>query len=380
MSALQIGLVEDNNINRLNILHKLESIETVDDIKVYIRADELLEFMKDHKNDEMPIFDILVVDYDLHETGSCMNGLELCRELLNENGKSVRFPLVMLTGAGNQQLAVKALKAGVYDYIVKDKHSTYLQILPTQIPIIIRKFQAEQELKEKERKNIENMKKFLYLYSDIFVRDHIGVIMVNNEGSIEYSNDLPNSLFCPKGKNSLIGLQFDEIENLLNIDGTPVTLAPLFEPIGKAEQAPDILHGEHDIIENGEKVPVKFTSFRIHVDSPGSENTIYTFRRIREPPGTDRETNIKGYINEIRELQRELEGILHSMAHLPGPINIPEAYYERRCKSHDEAVQTVHMVTSLINNKTLRNIDKLTTNKRTIRMRVRPGDIQINQA
>lgn len=68
------------------------------------------------------IFDIVVVDQDLPG----MTGLAAYLQLQRETALP---PFIMLTGAGSENLAVKALQAGMYDYIIKDPHQGYLNVL-----------------------------------------------------------------------------------------------------------------------------------------------------------------------------------------------------------------------------------------------------------
>jgi PAS domain S-box-containing protein len=63
--------------------------------------------------------------------------------------------MVILTGEGSQQLAVEALKAGVYDYIIKDPGQGYLDLLPVVLPDVVRRHgerlareQAEEALRK----------------------------------------------------------------------------------------------------------------------------------------------------------------------------------------------------------------------------------------
>lgn len=57
-------------------------------------------------------FDLVLVDYRL----GAEDGLELLRRL---RGAGVRTPIVMVTGQGDQDVAVEAMKAGATDYVVK---------------------------------------------------------------------------------------------------------------------------------------------------------------------------------------------------------------------------------------------------------------------
>ena len=61
-------------------------------------------------------YDVLLLDYHLSVKG--VTGLDVLRA----NRKNQLFPAtIMLTGAGNEEVAVRALKAGVYDYLRKEK-------------------------------------------------------------------------------------------------------------------------------------------------------------------------------------------------------------------------------------------------------------------
>lgn len=62
-------------------------------------------------------FDILLLDYRLPD----INGLEVM-EIMKKEGIDV--PIIMLTGKGDEKVAVEAMKKGVGDYIVKDDLGT----------------------------------------------------------------------------------------------------------------------------------------------------------------------------------------------------------------------------------------------------------------
>lgn len=62
-------------------------------------------------------FDILLLDYRLPD----INGLEVM-EIMKKEGIDV--PIIMLTGKGDEKVAVEAMKKGVGDYIVKDDLET----------------------------------------------------------------------------------------------------------------------------------------------------------------------------------------------------------------------------------------------------------------
>ena len=75
-------------------------------------------------------YDILAVDYSLPGA----NGLEVIRIL---GSKGIFPPIVMVTGKGDERIAVEAMKLGAKDYIVKDEDGRYLGLLPRVIERIL---------------------------------------------------------------------------------------------------------------------------------------------------------------------------------------------------------------------------------------------------
>ena len=68
------------------------------------------------KNFNWSDFDVLLLDYDLRLDG--VTGLDI----LQDNYDNLLFPTtIMLTGAGNQEIEVRALRSGVADYMRKDQ-------------------------------------------------------------------------------------------------------------------------------------------------------------------------------------------------------------------------------------------------------------------
>lgn len=70
-------------------------------------AKKLLEQGNNH-------FDIILTDYDMPE----MSGLDLLRWIHQQN---IEIPIVMLTAAGSETVAVEAMKHGAYDYVRKEQ-------------------------------------------------------------------------------------------------------------------------------------------------------------------------------------------------------------------------------------------------------------------
>lgn len=86
-----------------------------------------------------PHYDVLLLDYQLPG----MNGIELVKVLNQYEHFSV--PIILVTGHGNEELAVQALRMGIINYVVK--HPGYMYKLP---PILENAFYSAEIQRERE--------------------------------------------------------------------------------------------------------------------------------------------------------------------------------------------------------------------------------------
>ena len=56
-------------------------------------------------------------------------------------------PIIVVTGTGNEEVAVTAMKQGAYDYIMKDPEGNYLKTLPSTVELALKRKQTEKELR-----------------------------------------------------------------------------------------------------------------------------------------------------------------------------------------------------------------------------------------
>ena len=83
--------------------------------------------------------DCILLDYNLPDA----NGLEVVRTLADSDGRP-SYPIVMLTGLGNERLAVDAINAGVMDYATKG--SATADTLHYLIASAMEKFRLQREI------------------------------------------------------------------------------------------------------------------------------------------------------------------------------------------------------------------------------------------
>jgi signal transduction histidine kinase len=83
-------------------------------------------------------YDLLAVDQRM----PVYDGLEVIRILA---GRKALPPTIMITGAGDERVAVEAMKLGAGDYIVKDIDGGYLELLPTVIDQLLQRQRLVEE-------------------------------------------------------------------------------------------------------------------------------------------------------------------------------------------------------------------------------------------
>jgi two-component system sensor histidine kinase/response regulator len=90
---------------------------------------------------EADSYDMVFVDQSL----PVYDGLEVIRIL---GAKGPLPPTIMITGSGDQRVAVESMKLGASDYIIKDTGAGYLELLP---PLIEKLLQQRRAVEEKQR-------------------------------------------------------------------------------------------------------------------------------------------------------------------------------------------------------------------------------------
>jgi PAS domain S-box-containing protein len=147
---------------------------------------ELASSVKDAKelllNNE---YDVIVTDYLLkNETGFSI--IEVAKDV----------PVIFITGQGDQLVAVKAMKQGAFDYIVKESSGHYLELLTTTIEKAFSFNNTHKKLEEAE----QEIKKLLWALEQI----NNSITILDKEGKIEWVN---------KGFENLFGYGLEDVKN-----------------------------------------------------------------------------------------------------------------------------------------------------------------------
>ena len=188
--------------------------------------------------------DLILLDFNLPD----MDGLEFITEL--KTSCDVLPPIMMLTGEGNEAIAVKAMKAGVEDYLVKGK--TNAQSLCFAIRSVLEQARLQQLAESSERKfrvSVENMLDCFGIYTCI--RDNDGKI-------IDFRTEYLNEAAC---NNNLFALQQKTIQDVCQLMSSHPK-AELFEQCCQ-------------VVETGKPL---FREYSLRLESQETESKVFEIR------------------------------------------------------------------------------------------------------
>ena len=121
-------------------------------------------------------YDVVLLDYNM----PVLSGMEVIRRLA-ERGPLP--PIIMLTGEGNVETAVEALKLGASDYIVKDTETKYFDLLP----VVIEQVLAKQRLAREQQQTIEALQESEERYRSLVELSPDGIIL-HTGGKLVFAN------------------------------------------------------------------------------------------------------------------------------------------------------------------------------------------------
>ncbi|KTD26112.1 sensory box/GGDEF family protein [Legionella lansingensis] len=138
MDKLNHLLIVDDNIED-QVAYKRYISKTFQQqlsIQTMEKGELALDFLKTNQ------VDCILLDYQLPD----MTGLDFLRKL--KDGDVISTPVIMLTGTGNEKIAIEALKIGAYDYLNKGELKP--EILYSAIANAVEKSQLIRKVKAKE--------------------------------------------------------------------------------------------------------------------------------------------------------------------------------------------------------------------------------------
>lgn len=125
---LDILLVEDDDIDQMAFDRFVKQHSLPYTVTTATTVAEAEQALATHH------FDAILSDFQLPD-GNAL-------EVLRLSGKT---PTIVVTGAGNEKIAVDAMKAGARDYLIKDHERNYLHVMPITVQNAIQRYRMEME-------------------------------------------------------------------------------------------------------------------------------------------------------------------------------------------------------------------------------------------
>lgn len=131
MTQIRLLLVEDDLTDQMSFKRFLKERQLPYELTIassYAEAEATLGKQE---------FDIVLTDHELGDA----TGFEVLKEV-----DTTKVPVIFVTGTGAENIAVRAIKNGAYDYLSKDIDGHYLTLLPVTVENAIQAKKTEQEL------------------------------------------------------------------------------------------------------------------------------------------------------------------------------------------------------------------------------------------
>jgi len=131
MERYRIMLIEDDRVDQMAFSRSFKDSGSPHDYTVASSVAEAKTILNSTR------FDVVIADYMLGD-GTVFDIFEM----------GVDAPIIVVTGAGDEETVVRAMRAGAYDYLVKDPDNNYLTVLPTIVANVVKRWKAEREIKQ----------------------------------------------------------------------------------------------------------------------------------------------------------------------------------------------------------------------------------------
>lgn len=133
----RVLLIDDDKLDQMAFTRVVETKNLPYNYKVAGSVSEAQRILSSEQ------FDVVVTDYSLGD-GTALNILSIVKDV----------PVIVITGAGDEEVVTSAWKAGAYDYLPKDLERNYLKAIPRRIENAIQHRRMEEAL-DRKQKNLE---------------------------------------------------------------------------------------------------------------------------------------------------------------------------------------------------------------------------------
>jgi PAS domain S-box-containing protein len=256
MEQLKLAIIEDNDAHFQLIKRAILKAYPDAAINYFQEAAGCLE-----RFDEINP-DLVIADYLLPG----MNGIEFLESL---NRQKEDTPVIIITGQGDENIAIQAMKLGAWDYLVKS--GDFFTLIPSVIGKVVRERKVKASLQDSQRR-----------FSEIFSQSPIGIAVYDQNGLLVEANKSCMDIFG--------------VSDLVHLKGFKLIDAPNASPELKAR----LLNGETVRYE----APFDFDKVNgLELFERARSGTVY-LEIVITPMEKVADRGIGGYLVQIQDITR----------------------------------------------------------------------------
>ncbi len=188
MESLKLVIVEDEQGHFQLMKRAIERVFQDASVEHFIEADSCLERL----NEISP--DVIIADYLMPG----MNGIEFLKATRSGNKD---IPVIIITGQGDEKIAVQAMKLGASDYLVKA--GDFASLLPGVIDRVVRGRRLKDSLEQSENK-----------FEQIFQQSPVGIALHDPDGLLFDANKSCLEIFGVSDVAEMKGLKLSDCLNM----------------------------------------------------------------------------------------------------------------------------------------------------------------------
>jgi len=298
----RILLVEDDKVDQTAFVRLVRDKNLPYDYTIAGSAAEARNILNSER------FDVVIVD-NLLGDGTAFDIWDLVADT----------PTILATGMGDEELAVKAMRAGAYDYLIKDSGHNYLKILPKTIENVISRKKTEQELKKYHdsleslvSKRTEQLAREKELLSVTLSGMAEGLVAVNAEKRITLFNRVAETLTGWKPEEAR-GKKVDEVFQIINEQTKNTVSIPVDKVLNSGEKENGIDHRAVLVTKDGCERPISAAIAPIYKDDGSIIGVVIVLRDVSKEREIDR---LKA--DFLSSVSHELRTPLHSILSFSG--------------------------------------------------------------
>jgi two-component system cell cycle sensor histidine kinase/response regulator CckA len=188
MEQLKLVIIEDEDAHFKLIKRAILKAYPDTSIHYFHEATGCLERLDDINPD------LIIADYLLPG----MNGIEFLKSL---NQEKRGIPVIIITGQGDENIAIQAMKLGAWDYLVKS--GDFFTLIPSVIGKVVREWKVKESLQDSERR-----------FREIFSQSPIGIAVYDQKGLLVEANKSCMDIFGVSDPVHMKGLKLIDASNV----------------------------------------------------------------------------------------------------------------------------------------------------------------------